>query len=183
MRAPADRDRLDSFLQALGHTLQRPVRLYLVGGAVWVQLGLREATLDIDYVVRADDPEAIAEFERAIPVLKERLNVNVEPASPAGFPLIPPGVLDRSPYVGNYGVVAVYYFHLPSLVLAKAARGAERDLADIELVVHRGIVEWGEVEETWRRVRAVPTGWLRHTPAEVERRLAVVRLRLQGTGG
>ena len=46
--------------------MRRPVRFYLVGGSVLIDLGLRAATLDIDYVADADDPAALAEIEQAI---------------------------------------------------------------------------------------------------------------------
>ena len=126
MRAPADRARLERFLQALGQTMRRPLRLYLVGGAVLIDLDLRQATLDVDFVARADDPEALADFERALPRLKEQLDLNVEPASPEDFMPVPAGALEFSPFIRTYGKVAVYYYHLPSLVLAKVARSAER---------------------------------------------------------
>ncbi len=185
MRAPADRARLERFLQGLGRTLRRPIRLYLVGGAVLVDLNLRYATLDVDFVARAEDPEALADFERCIPRLKEELNVNVEPASPEDFMPVPRAALDQSPFVRMYGNVAVDYYHLyhlPSLVLAKAARSAERDLDDIERLVRARLVPWQAVEDAWSEVRTRDTGWLRHTPAEVEGRLEMLRRRLASAG-
>ena len=178
MRERTDRARLRRFLRALGGRLRRPVRFYLVGGSVLIDLGLRPLTLDIDYVAAADDPSALADLELAIRALKNELDVNVEPASPADFLPIPPSVLDRSRYIGRHGPLSVYYYHLPSLVVAKAARGFEQDLADAERLVRAGEVDWQEVEDTWREVRASPTGWLRYEPDEVERRVALLRQRL-----
>lgn len=178
VRAPANRSRLERLLKALSHSLHGPVRLYLVGGSVLVDLGLREATLDVDYVARSEDPAALQQLEQALPRLKEQLNVNVEPASPEDFMPVPAGALDRSTYVRSYGPVSVYYYHLPSLVLAKVARSAERDLADVALLVKGGHVDWEDVEAAWREVRLRASGWLRHTPTEVERRMAVVRRQL-----
>src|SRR5437764_106550 len=117
MRATADRARLERFLHALGRTLRRPIRLYLVGGTVLVDLDLRAATVEVDYVVRADDPEALVDVERSIPRLKEQLNLNVEPASPEDFMPMPRGALEQSSFVRMYGTVAVYHDHLPGLVL------------------------------------------------------------------
>ena len=45
-----------------------------------IDLGLRQATLDIDYVARADDAAALSELERRLPRLKDELDVNVERA-------------------------------------------------------------------------------------------------------
>lgn len=178
VRQRTDRQRLSRFLAALGRRLRRPVRFYLVGGGVMVDLGLRGATLDIDYVADADDAAALADLEEAIRVLKRELDVNVEPASPADFLPIPASALERSRYVGQHGPVGVYYYDLASQVIAKAARGLEQDFDDAERLVRGGFVPWDEVEARWRAIRASPTGWLRHEPAEVERRLDVLRRRL-----
>jgi hypothetical protein len=45
VRQRADRARLRRFLRALGRRLRRPVRVYLVGGSVMVDLGLRATYL------------------------------------------------------------------------------------------------------------------------------------------
>src|SRR4051812_19784399 len=113
--------------------LDAPLRLYLVGGAVLIDLGLRPTTVDIGYVARSERPQALQQFERLLPRLKDRLNVNVEPASPADFMPVSEGVLDRSRYMRNHGSMAVYHYHYPTLALAKVARLAERDLVDVQL--------------------------------------------------
>ena len=143
-----------------------------------IDLGLRATTLDVDYVADADDPRALPELEQAIRALKDELDINVEPAGPADFLPVPRSVLARSRFVAQHGTVAVYYYHLPTQVIAKAARGLEQDLADAEQLVRAGEVAWPDVEETWREIRASPTGWLRYEPDEVERRLGVLRERL-----
>ncbi len=178
MRQRTDQARLTRFLNALGGRMRRPVRLYLVGGSVLIDLGFRESTLDIDYVADADDPAVLAELEQAVRALKDELDVNVELASPADFLPIPPSVLGRSRFVGQYGQLSVYYYHLPSLVIAKAARGLEQDMADAEWLISSGEVAWSDIEATWHEVIASPTGWMRHEPAAVEQRLDLLRQRL-----
>ena len=181
MRQRTDQARLRRFLEVLGRRIRRPLRFYLVGGSVLIDLGLRPATLDIDYVAAADDPAALDDLEHAIRALKHDLDLNIEPASPADFLPIPAYALDRSRFVGQFGSVSVYYYHLPSLVIAKAARGFEQDLLDAERLVRAGEVAWAEIEATWRDTRTSPTGWLRHDPAEVEQRLSVLERRLTRT--
>ena len=178
MRKRVDRTRLRQFLDALGRRTRRPVRFYLVGGGVLIDLGLRATTIDIDFVAEADDPRAIDELEEGIRHLKNELDVSVEPASPADFLPIPSTALGRSRFVGTFGSLSVYYYDLASLVVAKAARGLERDLDDAERLVRAGQVAWEEVEEMWHQVKASPRGWLRHEPEEVEQRLNVLRGRL-----
>jgi hypothetical protein len=182
MRAPTDRARLERVLQDLGRSVHHPVRFYLVGGAVMVVLGLREATVDIDFVAAADKPQGLAELERRLPRAKDELDVNLEPASPADFMPVPNGALSRSPYVRSYGPLAVYHYDYPSLVLAKIARSTERDLTDVELLLRAGIVAWVSVEAGWNEVRDREAGWLRQTPREVETRLERVRQRLRDAG-
>jgi hypothetical protein len=173
-----DRARLKRLLTALGRRLRRPVRFYLVGGRVGIDLGLRPATFDVDYVAEADDPAALDELERAIRELKNELDVNVESASPADFLPIPAWALGRSRFVERHGRLDVYYYHLPSQVIAKAARGLEQDFDDAERLVRAGEVEWSDVGATWQEIGSSPTGWLRHEPEDVEKRPGLMRQRL-----
>lgn len=182
MRQRTDRTRLRGFLLALGRRLRRPVRLYLVGGSVMIDLGLRSATLDIDYDADADDPSALEDLELAIRSLKNELDINIEPASPADYLPVSPSVYAMSRYIGQFGPVSVYYYHLPSLVIAKAARAYEQDLDDAEQLIRTGEVTWAEIAETWTEMRARPIGWLRYEPDDVERRLDILRHRLEDTG-
>lgn len=181
MRQRTDRERLRRFLETLGKRLPRPVRFFLVGGSVLIDLGLRGSTVGIDYVASVDGPADLAELETAIRTLKHELDVNVESASPADFLPIPPTVLDRSRYVRRQGRLDVYYYHLPSQIIAKVARGLEQDLADAQRLVTEGEVVWSDVEATWQEIRASPTGWLRYEPEEIDVRLDLLRRRLGET--
>lgn len=178
MRGRTDRAGLTRFLGALGRRMRRPVRLYLVGNTVPIDLGLRDATLAIDYVADADDPLALPELVQEIRTIMNELDRNAEPVSPGDFLPIPRSVLGRSRYVRQHGFVGVYYDHLPSQVIAKAARGLEQDFADAERLLKTGEVGWNEVADLWLEVRSSPTGWLRYEPPDVERRLEVIRRRL-----
>jgi hypothetical protein len=68
-------------MRALGRAARRPGRVYLTGGATAVLDGWRESTIDIDIKLVPDDDALL----RAIPELKESLQVNVELAAPASF--------------------------------------------------------------------------------------------------
>ena len=43
-------------------------------------------------------------------------------------------------------------------------------------------MQWTEVEAAWDAVQRSETGWLRHTPGEVARRVQITRERLQAAG-
>lgn len=177
VRQRVDQERLRRFLTALGARLRLPVRLYLVGGTIMVDLGLRRSTVDIDYVAVTDDRRADDDLERAIRSLKDDLDVNVEPASPQDFLPVPAWAREAGRFIGQYGPLAVYHYHLPSVVIAKIARGYEQDLDDAETLLRGGHVSWQDIERTWGEMRSSPRGWVRYEPAEVERRLEGLRQR------
>ena len=94
-RRLADAERIREFLRALGREAREDARLYLTGGATAALLGWRATTVDVDIKVV---PEADA-ILRAIPRLKESLQINVEFACPSDFIPEVPGWADRSPFV------------------------------------------------------------------------------------
>lgn len=103
--------------------------------------GWRATTIDIDMRMT---PERDA-IERAIPQLKERLNVNVEFASPADFIPVKAGWEDRSPYAMHSGHVTAYHFDLYAQALAKLERGHQRDLTDVRAMVERNLVDLAQI--------------------------------------
>jgi hypothetical protein len=78
VRDIADREKLDKFLTAFAREATVARDVYLVGGSSAVVVGWRNSTVDIDLAIRPETDSLL----RALPALKERLNVNVELASP-----------------------------------------------------------------------------------------------------
>ena len=68
-------------MRELGRAARQPARVYLTGGATAVLFGWRQSTIDIDIKIVPDDDVVM----RAIPELKEALEVNVELAAPDDF--------------------------------------------------------------------------------------------------
>jgi len=68
--------------------------------------GWRETTVDIDLRF---EPE-LDELFRAIPAIKEKLQINVELASPSDFIPPLPGWQDRSQYIGREGKVSFFHY-------------------------------------------------------------------------
>ena len=66
-------------MRALGNEAEGETRLYFTGGATAVLLGWRTSTVDVDIKM---DLESDLLF-RAIPQIKDRLEINVELAAPA----------------------------------------------------------------------------------------------------
>lgn len=143
MRELADRTRVEAFLTALARAASTEVGVFVVGGTSAVLVGWRSTTIDIDLVMR---PESDAML-RAIPELKERLNVNVELASPDQFIPVPPGWERRSPIISRIGHATIHHYEFCAQALAKLERGHARDLADVEAMVARGLVDAAQVRE------------------------------------
>ena len=114
-----------------------PGRIYLTGGATAVLEGWRTSTIDIDLRFEPDDDALL----RALPELKERLDINIELASPPEFIPELPGWRDRSPFVLRERRLEVHHFDLYSQALSKVERGFEHDLEDVRAMIDAGLVE------------------------------------------
>jgi len=137
VRRRADATRVRALLRELGRAARTDARLYLTGGATAVLEGWRPTTLDVDLRL---EPEA-DELLRRLAHLKEELDVNVELASPPDFIPELPGWRDRSPFVVKEGRLAVHHFDPYSQALSKIERSFVHDLADVEAMVQRGMVD------------------------------------------
>jgi len=137
VRRDADADGVRRFARELGRATTTPARLYLVGGASAVVEGWRASTLDIDLRLESDDDELL----RELPRLKQRLDVNVELASPLDFLPELTGWRERSPFLFREGRLDVHHFDFSSQALAKLERGFEQDLADVVSMVAAGLVD------------------------------------------
>jgi hypothetical protein len=120
----------------MGRSSREPATVYLTGGSTAVLLGWRDSTIDIDVKFVPDRTELL----RAIPALKEELEVNVELASPDLFIPVPPQWEDRSPWEATEGRLTVRHFDLTAQAVAKLERGHAHDLDDVQAMLDRGLV-------------------------------------------
>lgn len=161
MRELADAARIQRFMEALGAAAPREGVCYLVGGGTAVLLGWRLTTIDVDIEL---DPEQ-DELLRALPAIKDALQINVELASPRHFIPLPAGWEERSPSVGRKGRLTFKHFDLYSQALAKLERGHAQDLDDAREMVDRGLVDgdqlrtaFDEIEPQLYRFPAIDPG-------------------------
>lgn len=137
MREVVNRDRLLALMQELARTAPRDVsrRVYLVGGGTAVYLGWRGSSLDVDLCSDQDD------VFRDIQGIKERLNINIEFASPEDF--VPPlkGSANRHVFIDTVGSISFYHFDPYAQLLSKVVRGFRRDLEDAGAFVGSGMVD------------------------------------------
>lgn len=139
---------LEQFMKALGRAGKINARIYFVGGATAVLLGWRETTIDVDLKLV---PE-VNEILKALPQLKERLQLNVELASPDDFIPALPGWEERSEYIRREGTIDFFHYDFYSQALAKIERGHTTDILDVQQMIERGLVERSRLLEFFSRI-------------------------------
>jgi hypothetical protein len=148
MRPPVDQKRLRELARALGRVTSKPARLYLTGGATAVIEGWRASTVDVDMYL---EPELDA-LLRQLPLLKERLEVNIELASPVDFIPELPGWRERSTFLFREGNMSVHHFDPYSQALSKIERGFDQDLQDVAAMIEHGMVEPSRLRELFAAI-------------------------------
>src|SRR6266478_9038351 len=136
MRQKVTRAKLQQFMEALAASARSQGKVYLTGGATALLLGFREQTIDVDIKL---DPEPEGAFE-TIAVLKDRLNLNVELASPDDFIPPAPDWRERSRHIASIGEVEFFHYDFSLQALAKLERGHAQDLEDAASLVRGGYV-------------------------------------------
>ena len=137
MRGLSDEPGIRRFMRELGRAARRPARVYFTGGATAVLAGWRNSTIDIDLKFVPEDDALL----RAIPILKESLQINVELAAPADFIPVAAGWEDRSRFVAQEGPLTFLNYDLVAQALAKIERGHAQDVEDVQAMLTRGLVE------------------------------------------
>ena len=150
MRALADAARIHDLMKALGREADRPAQVYLTGGATAVLYGWRGSTIDVDMKIVPD----LDRVFRAIPEIKERLQINVELASPDDFIPVRDGWENRSPFIAQEGHLAFRHFDLYAQALAKIERGHAQDESDVREMFDRGLVDRLKLLEYFSSIEA-----------------------------
>jgi hypothetical protein len=76
-----------------------------------------------------------------LPALKERLQINIELASPDDFIPELPGWQERSRFVQQEGKLSFYHYDFYAQALAKIERGHSKDLQDVDELLAARLVE------------------------------------------
>lgn len=148
MRALADAARIRRFMAALGAEANADAWVYFTGGASAVLHGWRASTIDVDVKIVPD----LDRLFRAIPHLKERLEINVELASPDDFIPVRDGWEARSPFIAREGRVSYHHFDLHAQALSKIERGHVQDVADVEEMLRRGLIDRRRLVEDFEAI-------------------------------
>jgi hypothetical protein len=148
MRRPVDAERIHRFMRELGGEAERDLRLYFTGGATAVLFGWRSSTLDVDIKI---DPESDRVL-RAIPRVKEKLEINIELAAPDQFIPEVPGWEERSAFIAREGRLSFYHYDFYAQALSKIQRGHSQDRGDVRQMLDRGLIEPQELRRRFEQI-------------------------------
>ena len=173
MRSPITEERLRLFMKAIAAGAKASGRVYLTGGATAVLRHWRESTVDVDIKLIPENDRIL----RALPEIKEKLQINVELAAPSDFVPELPGWEDRSPFIAQEGMLSFHHYDFYSQALSKLERGHRKDRDDVESMVRDGLVDpkrllelFGRAEDQLYRYPAIDPARLRATVERFARR-------------
>lgn len=148
MRRPVDEERIRRFMSELGEEADREGNLYFTGGATAVLLGWRASTIDVDIKMQ---PEADRLF-RALPRIKEKLQINIELAAPDQF--IPEllGWRERSTFIARQGRLSFFHYDFYAQGLSKIQRGHAQDRSDVRAMIERGLIDKSELRRRFEEI-------------------------------
>ena len=161
MRRRVNRETLKQFMQELALASRSPGKVYFTGGVTALLLGFRDQKIDIDLKL---DPEPLGAFE-AIAVLKDRLNLNVELASPEDFIPRAPDWRECSRPIISIGGIEFFHYDFSLQALAKLERGHAQDIEDVASFIRGGYVTRPQLK---RRFDQIAPGLLRYPAIDPE---------------
>ena len=148
MRRLAEAERIRAFMREIGEAAREETRVYFTGGTSAVLLGWRDRTIDVDVMFIPERDELL----RALPRLKDSMQINVELSSPADFIPELPGWENRSVFVGREGSASFYHYDFYAQALSKIERGHVQDRADVSRMLQDGLIEPGRLREMFESV-------------------------------
>ena len=148
MRGLVDRERLGRLMSAMGRAARAPAVVYFTGGVSAVLMDWRSSTIDVDMKIEPDRDEVM----RALPGLKEELQVNIELASPGDFIPELAGWRDRSPFIAREGMLAFCHYDFYAQALSKIERRHARDIDDVGAMYARGLIDRAGLREFFNAI-------------------------------
>ena len=167
---------LKEFMEELARAARSPGKVYFTGGATALLLGFRDQTIDVDLKL---DPEPKGVFE-AIAALKDRLDLNVELASPDNFIPATTEWRKNSPAIEVIKELEFYHYDLTLQALAKIERGHKHDLEDVANFLRGKHVTTAQLSSTFKLIEPQLLRYPAVDPAQFKRKLEAI-LRAQAT--
>ncbi len=150
MRRLADKQRIEDFMKAVGRAARGETRIYLTGGSSAVLHGWRPTTVDVDLKMLPERDEVY----RALPDLKEKLELNIELAAPSDFVPEVPGWQDRSVFVCQEGKVSFYHYDFYAQALSKLERGHAQDVKDVQSMLGAGLIDTERLLQLFEQIES-----------------------------
>ncbi len=152
------REDIIELLESIGRVLNKPVRAYILGGAVLTLRGVKESTLDIDIIVEdSDSYRALVEALQALGFIREdKLRfrnpltseyVDVDVGKFIKLPLYTELKRDAQ-LLGVFGNLTVLLLPNESVILFKSLTEREKDIDDIADIIMRESVNWDKLLQT-----------------------------------
>ena len=154
-------------MKELAAKARGPGNVYFTGGATALLLGLREQTIDVDVKL---DPEPAGVFE-AIADLKNRLDLNVELASPDDFIPAPRDWKERSRHIASIGQLQYFHYDFVMQALAKLERGHGQDLEDVRRLLRGGHVSVEAITRTFAEIEPLMLRYPAIDPAQFKKKV------------
>lgn len=148
MRTLADKEKIEEFMLQFGNSSLSDSHIYFTGGATAVLFGWRDSTVDLDISFLSDNDELL----KSVPAIKEKLQLNIELASPPDFIPELPGWETRSLFIDRKGRVSYYHYDLYSQALSKLERAHAQDLQDVRAMIDRGLITRDKLTELFSEI-------------------------------
>jgi hypothetical protein len=159
---------LHEFMKELAARARGPGSVYFTGGATALLLGIREQTIDIDLKL---DPEPAGVFE-AIAELKNRLDLNVELASPDDFIPASKDWKKRSRHITSIGQLQYFHYDFVMQALAKLERGYTQDLEDVKSFLRAGHISVQSLTHTFEEIAPLMVRYPAIDPVQFKAKVA-----------
>lgn len=148
MRRLADADLIRRFMRTLALSAGERATVYFTGGASAVLDGWRPSTIDVDLTFEPDRDDLF----RALPAIKEQLQINVELAAPSDFIPELPDWRERSRFIASESRLEFFHYDFYSQALSKIERGHAQDRSDVAAMLERGLVQPGRLVELFEKI-------------------------------
>ena len=165
-------------MSGLARAASAASNVYLTGGASAVLLGWRGTTVDVDLKLIPESDELL----RAIPRLKEELQLNVELAAPDQFIPELPAWRERSVFICRKDPLSFFHYDFYAQALAKLERGHAQDLVDVASMRAAGLVEGARLRALFDAIQPQLYKFPAVDPASFERAVEEF-IAAGGTGG
>jgi hypothetical protein len=110
--------------------------------------GWRDTTIDVDLKLVPENDDVL----RAIPRLKDQLEMNVELAAPSDFIPELPGWEERCRFVAQEGSLTFCHYDFYAQALSKLERRHAKDLVDVRAMLDRGLIERQRLQQLYDQI-------------------------------